>query len=159
MSISPNTVGYSTHLKLLIKYLLLCPKNANIAETGCGLFSSIIMSEFAAANNSLHFIYYSDVEWKEKTEKLIDPNFTKFIYVEKWGKWKPQHETFLYFHDSEEKTIHRYERISDILTKCKYLLIHDTDAYIRAGCDFSRFDIVVQDETRTPWTSVIKGLL
>jgi hypothetical protein len=159
MSISPNTIGYSTHLRLLIKYLLLCPKNANIAETGCGLFSSIIMSEFAAANNAFHFIYYSDEIWKNRIKKLVNPEFTKFIYVDKWITWQPKHEAFLYFHDSEEKTIHRYRHIDKILQKCNYLIVHDIDSYLKAGCDINTFDKIDEDIIRRPWTAVFKGLL
>jgi len=150
------SIAYSTHIKLLTKYLLLCPNNSTIVETGCGAYSSIIMSEFAKYKNLKHIIYYSDRSWKNKIEPLLDPTYTSFIYVDSWSNWKPNQSAYLYLHDSEEITANRFKRIDSILPFCNYLIIHDSDTYRKVKCNIDKYNIVDEDKLRSPWTAVIK---
>jgi len=158
MICSNNSIDYSTHIKLLTKYLLLCPNNATIIETGCGLFSSLIISELAVIKNLNHIIYYSDNIWKNNIEKLINNNVTQFIYTD-WKNWEPINTAYLYFHDNEELIIDRYKHLHKIIKCCKFLIIHDYNTYIDRGCELKDFTILEIDSLRKPWTSVIKGVL
>jgi len=151
------SISYSTHIKMLTKYLLPCPNDSIIVETGCGAYSSIIMSEFAKYKNLKHLIYYSDKSWKEQIEPLLYSDYTSFIYVEDWTRWTPDKNAYLYLHDSEENTKNRFKRIDSILPLCKYLVLHDSDMYRKLNCNINKYDIADEDTLRSPWTAVIKG--
>lgn len=152
-----NSDPYSTHIKLLTKYLLKAQNNQTIIETGCGLYSSPIISEFANSRNLKHIIYYQDKDWKTYVSKYINKS-TTFIEIKNWEKFFPE-KCFLLFHDSEELVINRFKRIKQIIKNTEYLILHDSNVYKkRYSSDiFNNFNVIEEDTFREPHTVVIKG--
>lgn len=152
-----KSIEYASHIKLLTKYLMLIDNNTTVVETGCGFFSSPIISSVAEYKNLQYYIYYSDKIYK--TEIL---NFVKnatFIYVNDWSKWTPEIEASLYFHDNEELIVNRYKQINKILPKTQYLMLHDHSTYLKRNCDMSFYSIIEEFKELSPSTCVIKGLI
>jgi hypothetical protein len=152
-----KSIEYASHLKLLTKYLMLIDNNATVVETGCGFFSSPVISSVAEYKNLRYYIYYSDRIYKTEIEKIVK-NAT-FIYINDWTKWIPEIEASLYFHDSEELIINRYKQINKILPKTKYLMLHDYSTYLQRKCDMSNYMIIDEFYNLDPSTCVIKGLM
>ena len=150
---------YSTHIQILTKYLLKTPNNSTVIETGCGLYSSPIISEFAYKNNLKHIIYYQNLEWKEYIEKFVYKEHTQFIHVKDWNLFSPV-KSFLFFHDSEELIVNRFKRINEIVKNTKYLILHDSNTYkVRHNNNniFDSFDIIEEYKLREPHSIAIKG--
>jgi hypothetical protein len=146
---------YGTHLRILTKYLLQCPENSTIVETGCGLFSSLLITEFALVKKLKHIIYYSDKKWQNDIAQRVHKEVSSFVYVNDWSTWTPDSKAFLYLHDSEESTPNRYKRIPKILPQCYYLIIHDSDMYRKLGCNIDHYNIIEEDSSLTPQTAVL----
>jgi hypothetical protein len=153
--INYKSIAYASHLKLLTKYLMLIDNNSTVIETGCGFFSSPVISAIAEYKNLKYYIYYNNNIYKNEIEKFIK-NAT-YIYVEDWSKWYPTINASLYFHDNEELVINRYKQINKILPKTKYLMLHDYSTYFERQCDMSHFTIIDEFKDLSPSTCVIKG--
>lgn len=152
-----NTVKYSTHLKLLTKYLLQLDNNDTVVETGCGFFSSPVIASIAEYKKLKYYIYYSDELYKNSIAEFIYN--ANFIKVDDWSNWYPNIEAGLYFHDNEELIINRYKHIDKILPKTKFLILHDYSTYLDRKCDMTKYSIVEEFKELIPSTCAIKGYL
>lgn len=150
-------IQYSTHLKLLTKYLLLCDNYSTVVETGCGYFSSAVISAIAEYKDMEYYIYYSNIEYKQQIEKFVKNAI--FIQISDWSNWKPDVEANLYFHDNEELIIHRFQQIKKIIPKTKYLILHDYDTYLKRGCDINYYskNIIEIINDLKPSTAALRG--
>jgi hypothetical protein len=155
--ITNKSIEYASHLKLLTKYLMLIDNNSTVVETGCGFFSSPVISSIAEYKNLKYYIYYNNNEYKTEISKFVK-NAT-FIYVHDWSKWTPEIEASLYFHDNEELIVNRYKQINKILPKTQYLMLHDYSTYLKRNCDMSGNYIIEETKELNPTTCVIKGLI
>lgn len=155
--INDQSLAYASHLKILTKYLMLIDNNSIVVETGCGFFSSPVISAIAEYKNLQYYIYYSNNTYKTKIDKFIT-NAT-FIYVNDWSKWQPTINASLYFHDNEELIVNRYKQINKILPKTQYLMLHDYSTYIKRNCDMNDYHILEEFNGLEPSTCVIMGLL
>jgi len=157
LKLNDKGVEYASHLKLLTKYLMLIDNNSTVVETGCGFFSSPVISSIAEYKNLQYYIYYSNHKYKTEISKFVK-NAT-FIYVDDWSKWSPEINASLYFHDNEELIINRYKQINKILPKTQYLILHDYSTYLKRNCNMSFYPIIEELKALNPTTCVIKGLI
>jgi hypothetical protein len=141
---------YATHQRLLIRYALKC--NGNIAETGCGYYSTPLLKEIAKYKGVKLISYVSDAAWAEKFRNLTEANvyeqrivdFTKPFDIEPCG---------MVFVDHEQVTTERVKHLDNLFKFTNYVVIHDSD---RTPSQLKRYNIIEVDASFLPNTCVLK---
>lgn len=151
-----GSVGYSTHQRLLTRYAMRAPEGSTIVELGTGFFSTIILSEIAAARNLRYIVYTNDQAWVNVVKSSCAPT-VEWNVIRDWKQWKPTEPAYFYFLDNSELMVDRFKHIPALQEMCSYILIHDADIYPKRGLTLP--DVVEQDVSRVPNTAVLQGLL
>jgi len=146
--------GYSTHQRLLVKYLMRT--SGPIVEIGCGNYSTPIIHEIAAAQGRTVLTLDSDAAWLSKFAKYTTPWHT-FQHVTSWDDWSPSGKFGLVFidHTPGNRRPIEFIKLRDV---SDVLILHDTEA---GGYDWKTIypfvDHIETDADVRPSTTVLRG--
>jgi len=149
------TDAYSTHQRLLVKYLM--QTTGPILELGCGDYSTPIIHEIAAAQGRTVLTLDSNADWLNRFSSYKTERHS-FRHVESWDEWQPQSRYGLAFIDHtpgprRPVEFMKLQGVADVL------ILHDTEAN---GYDwhtiYSHMDHIETDANVRPCTTVCRGL-
>lgn len=148
--------GFSTHLGLLSRHALQAPVGSTIVELGCGLYSSVILSEIAKARKLKYIIYYQGKEWQKIVEPFVE---AEFRYVENWEEWTHEEPCHLAFLDNNEVVVKRFQRLPKLMRKASVVVVHDANTYGERGINIEEaYNIIEKEERLIPHTYVLEGI-
>jgi len=149
------TDGYSTHQRMLVKYLMRT--SGPIVEIGCGDYSTPIIHEIASAQGRTVLTLDSNVDWLNRFASY-KTDWHSFLHVESWDDWQPSGRYGLAFIDHtpgprRPVEFMKLQGVADVL------ILHDTEAN---GYDwhtiYSHMDHIETDADIRPSTTVLRGL-
>lgn len=151
----PTMESKSTHLKMLVRYVLQAPAGKPIVEMGCGYYSTLVLNEICRTN-LLHFhVYYSDSAWKDHVASMVG-NVT-WHYTD-WEDWECP-EAFVTLLDNEQSVAERAKHLPMLLERSAYVVIHDANWYNeRADGALTAYeDRIIDYDFTVPHTAVLIG--
>jgi len=147
--------GYSTHQRMLVKYLMRT--SGPIVEIGCGDYSTPIIHEIAAAQGRTVCTLDSNVDWLNRFASY-KTEWHSFLHVESWDDWQPEGRYGLAFIDHAPGPCRPVEFMK-LQGVADVLILHDTEAN---GYDwhtiYSHMDHIETDADIRPSTTVLRGL-
>jgi len=149
------TDGYSTHQRMLVKYLMRT--SGPIVEIGCGDYSTPLIHEIAAAQGRTVCTLDSSADWLNRFASY-KTDWHSFLHVESWDDWQPEGRYGLAFidHTPGPRRPIEFMKLRDV---SDILILHDTEAN---GYDwhtlYSHMDHIETDADIRPSTTVLRGL-
>lgn len=149
---------WGSHLPLL--HLAITNTDGTVFELGSGLISTPLLRQFCRENNRLFFSYDSNKEWCKKTYSIEIKNWDEqkdlwlptfpcglvFIDEAPGEHRKESIELFkniadcIVIHDTEVGADYVY-KMADVLSKFKYRIDYEVDAYPRTTLVSNKIDV------------------
>ena len=148
---------FATHLRMLVKYLMLC--DGDVIELGSGNYSTPLIHEVVKARGRKLDTYDSNEDWLDRFRNLEDES-TTLNYVSDWSAFSVSKQYGLAFIDHADPPAHqRWIQVVGLIQFSSIIIIHDTedDQYGYKNLEgISGLELIEEDVQHRAFTKVFR---
>lgn len=146
---------YSTHQRLLVKYLM--QTTGNVIELGSGFYSTPIMHEITQHQGRHLETIDNNKDWLKLFKHFESPLHT-INFLHRWTSFQPERQYGLAFVDHADPPSHpRWLQVEKLIPHAEIIIIHDTEDPLYGYANImDRVGVIDECKTHRTQTMVLR---